>query len=118
MSGRERRTKRKVVLLVAGMMLARPTMAQDGQVDEARRSYEHGAQAPHPVTLEYANRAAMRAENAVLVMQLVQRAESRPLVDSPARVAKLDFGRALQGEMPVRHVPEVVSRLPPVAPVF
>lgn len=106
MAWRWRSWELKVGLLMAGMTLALPTMAAGDEVDAARQSYERGARAydndsfqeaaeafakadeisPHPVALEYALRAAMRADNALLVMQLVERAESRPRVESLAPI--------------------------------
>lgn len=107
MCRRARSLQLMIGLLMAGMTSVVPTMAADGEVDAARQNYEHGAEAydagnfqeaaeafaradelsPHPVALEYALRAAMRAERAVLVMQLVERAESRTRAEPLALVA-------------------------------
>lgn len=107
MAASRRSSTTKVLLLVLGMTVARPAVAADDPVTAARHAYERGAEAydagqyeqaarafakadelsPHPVALEYALRAAMRAQDAVLVMQLVQRVEARAHGESLARLA-------------------------------
>lgn len=107
MAASRRSSTTKVLLLTLGMTVARPAIAADDPHNAARYAYERGARAydagqyeqaarafakadelsPHPVALEYALRASMRAQDAVLVMQLVQRVEARAHGESLARLA-------------------------------